>query len=101
MIANRNANGEIVTANVTQRRVSDGGITENIALPDGSTISISDNKVQSAQSPSGVPVTTNPFQAAIAFFTNNVMLIAIVAVILIVYPAMVIPEDHVDIAFFS
>lgn len=84
MIASRNANGEIVTANVTQRRVSDGGITENIALPDGSTISISDNKVQSAQSPSGVPVTTNPFQAAIAFFTNNVILVIIVLALVII-----------------
>ena len=84
MIASRNANGEIVTANVTQRRVSDGGITENIALPDGSTISISDNKVQSAQSPSGVPVTTNPFQAAIAFFTNNIILVIIVLALVII-----------------
>ena len=84
MIASRNANGEIVTANVTQRRVSDGGITENIALPDGSTISISDNKVQSAQSPSGVPVTTNPFQAAIAFFTNNIILVILVLALVII-----------------
>ena len=84
MIAYRNVNGDTVTAAVTQRYIgTNGSVNENIALQNGTIIPVVDNKVVSAQSPSGIPVTVNPFQAAVAFFTNNVMLVVIVAVILV------------------
>jgi hypothetical protein len=93
MIAYRNANGDTVTANVTQRYIgTNGSVNENIALPNGTIIPVVDNKVVSAQSPTGMPVTSNPLQAATAFFTNNVMLIVIAAVVLVV--AVVLLMKH-------
>ena len=93
MIAYRNVNGDTVTAPVTQRYIgTNGSVNENIALPNGTIIPVVDNKVVSAQSPTGMPVTSNPLQAATAFFTNNVMLVVIVAVVLVI--AVVLLMKH-------